>query len=375
VAPHVHRGLASLDDVVHELLRLGTYQLLYMASVPDYAAVSETVDHAREAVGGGAARLVNAVLRKVAREGDEDARFPSERDDPATFLATWGSHPRWLVDRWLGRWNISEVRALVEADNRRPVLTLRPLGVEPETAVDILGAAGIVGDVVGGGTGCVRLAGGTSPGKALAALPCAVIQDPAASLVTHYAAIPPGTKVADLCSAPGGKVLAATHRSAYTLASDRSESRIRMVRENARRTGRPLGLVVADARQPPITSADAVLLDVPCTGTGTLSRNPDIRWRLDESTIEGMAALQDQMLDAAAHVVSHDGLLVYSTCSLEPEENEERVHRFLEAHSEFGVDAAGGVPGKYVDSEGLFMSLPQRDGFDGAFAARLRKAG
>ena len=150
---------------------------------------------------------------------------------------------------------------------------------------------------------------------------------------------------------------------------------MRMVRENARRTGRPLGLAVADARWPPIASADVVLLDVPCTGTGTLARHPDARWRLDPSSLADMVALQDAMLDAAADVLPRGGLLVYATCSLEPEENEERVRRFLGEHNGFRVEPPGSVPRAYVDAEGLFTSLPHRDGFDGAFAARLRKVG
>ena len=371
---HVHRGLESLDPTVHELLRIGSYQLLYMGGVPEYAAVSATVDQVRERVGPKSAGFVNAVLRNVKESGDGPERFPPEMDEPATFFATWGSHPRWLIERWLGRWQVAEVRALVETNNRHPPLNLYALDVAPDDAVRLLAEARIESECVGAGSGCVRLAQGTSPSAALAAIPLAIVQDPAANLVARYADVPSGTKVADLCAAPGGKVLAASDRPLYTLASDRSESRIRMVRDNARRTGREMGFVVADARQPPVHTVDVVLLDVPCTGTGTLSRRPDARWRLRPESIEKMASLQSEMLGAAAEVVAPGGVIVYSTCSLEPEENVERVHAFLESHPDFQVEATGSVPGEFLDPEGLLHITPHATGFDGAFAARLRKA-
>jgi len=375
LATHVHRGLESLHSEVHELLRLGAYQLLYMGGVPDYAAVSETVDQVREVVGPEPAGFVNAVLRKVKASGDGPERFPAEADEPATFLATWGSHPRWLVDRWLLRWSVSEVRALVESNNHRPAINLHALDVDPAEAVQALAASGIEAEEAGAGSACVRLTPGVSPSAALAAIPCAIIQDPAANLVAQYADVPPGTKVADLCAAPGGKVLAAPNRPVYTIASDRSESRLHMVRDNARRTGRPMALVVADARHPPVRAMDVVLLDVPCTGTGTLSRHPDARWRLRSESIGEMAALQSTLLTAAADVVAPGGLLVYSTCTLEPEENAERVHAFLRSREDFEVEATASVPAQYLDPEGLFSITPQATGFDGAFAARLRRAG
>ena len=166
LSAHVHRGLESLDSNVHELLRMGVYQLLYMGGVPDYAAVSETVDQVREAVGPKPAGFVNAVLRRVRESGDGPERFPAEADDPATFLATWGSHPRWLVERWLLRWSVSEVRALVESNNRRPALNLCALEIDPDEAVHVLAESGIDSERVGAGSASVRLAEGTSPSAA-----------------------------------------------------------------------------------------------------------------------------------------------------------------------------------------------------------------
>jgi 16S rRNA (cytosine967-C5)-methyltransferase len=375
LAGHVRRGLESVDPTVLELLRLGAYQLLYMGGVPEYAAVSETVDQVRAAVGPRPAGFVNAVLRKVEAGGDGAERFPAEADATAGFLVKWGSHPSWLIDRWLARWTFAEVRCLVEANNRRPAVNLKPLEMTPGEAVAALARAGIDAEEVGSGTDCVRLGYGMGPANALAVIPRAIVQDPAANLVAKYADVPSGTIVADLCAAPGGKVLALSDRPAKILAADRSESRIRMVRENACRTGRPVGLVVADALRPPLRRADVILLDVPCSGTGTLARHPDARWRLRPDTVAELAEVQDRMLEAAAPIVARGGLLVYSTCTLEPEENEERTAAFLRAHPDFVLDPSDAVPDDHLDGEGHLFVTPQRTGFDGAFAARMRKVG
>jgi 16S rRNA (cytosine967-C5)-methyltransferase len=147
-----------------------------------------------------------------------------------------------------------------------------------------------------------------------------------------------------------------------------------MVKENARRVGRPLGLVVADARRPPLRRVDVVLLDAPCSGTGTFARRPDGRWRLRPQSLSELVGIQREMLDAAADVVAPGGLLVYATCSLEPEENHQQIDALLERHPEFSVEPTDAVPSAHLDARGRFFVTPQETGSDGAFAARLRKA-
>jgi 16S rRNA (cytosine967-C5)-methyltransferase len=374
LGPHVRRGLGSVERSLLEVLRLGAYQILYMGGVPTYAAVSEAVDQARSVAGPKPAGFVNAVLRKVADAGDGPERFPPESDDPAAFLAALGSHPRWLVERWLSRWDRADVKRLIAANNRRSAIYLNTPGISAREAVDRLAEAGLEAGTVSGASGAVRLGDGVSPSDALRAIPGAIVQDPAANLVSQYADIPSGTIVADLCAAPGGKLLALSDRPAKALAADRSESRIRMVGENAHRMGSTVDLVVADALHPPFREADVVLLDVPCTGTGTLSRHPDARWRLRSETVNELATLQAHMIESAASIVASGGLLVYSTCSLEPEENEERVNAFLRARSDFTLEPTGAVERDHLDDEGRLFVTPQGSGFDGAFAARMRKA-
>jgi 16S rRNA (cytosine967-C5)-methyltransferase len=370
---HVRGGLSRLSAPLLDVLRSGAYQLLYMRSVPAYAAVSQAVEQARAAVGAGGASLTNAVLRRVADDGESLELFPDARTDPVGFLSTWGSHPRWLVERWLARWSFVEVRTLVELGNRAPPLVIVPLDVSPAEAVRQLSIEGVEAREVGRGTEAVEITGDAHP-TAVLKLVNAAVQDAGSALVPVYADVPRGARAADLCAAPGGKTLALTRRASYVLAADRSLARLRLLAENLRRTERHAGLVLASAEEPPIRGVDFLLLDVPCTGTGTFRRHPDARWRLSIGDVAKLAGVQRRMLDAAARVVPARGILVYSTCTLEPEENEEQVAAFLAAHQNFALESTGTVEPVLLDG-GRLRVLPQRTGFDGAFAARLRRAG
>jgi 16S rRNA (cytosine967-C5)-methyltransferase len=373
MGPYVHRGLRAVDPPVRELLRIGAYQVLYLDGVPPYAAVSETVAQARHVAGARASGFVNAVLRRVVEGGADPDRFPGFDEDPVGHLSTWGSHPRWLVERWLDRWSAEAVRRLVEANNTRPPVHLVPLEATPSEAVEHLRTVGIPAEEVGGGSRCVRLGAGAIVPEALTAAGPAIVQDPAANFVSLFADVPTGTMVADLCASPGGKFLALPAARLRIIAADRSESRIHVMRENARRVGRAIACVVADALHPPLTESGAVLLDVPCTGTGTLARHPDARWRLRPEDVAKMAGLQSRMLDAAAEVVAPGGLLVYSTCSLEPEENAEQISAFLGRRTDYVLAPTDAVPAEVRNETGCLEVTPQEHGFDGSYAARMRR--
>jgi 16S rRNA (cytosine967-C5)-methyltransferase len=194
-------------------------------------------------------------------------------------------------------------------------------------------------------------------------------------MVTQYACAPTGAVVADLCAAPGGKSIELSRSASRVFASDLSVSRLNRVIENARRLEiDTIHSYAADARFPALSNVDLALVDVPCTGTGTFRRHPDARWRLKISDLAVMSAIQRTILKAAADVVRPGGILVYSTCSLEPEENEEQVERFLNEHPDWRLDPPpdGAVPAAVLDN-GLLRVLPQRHGTDGAFAARFRR--
>lgn len=373
LAHFVRGGLERLEPVVLDVLRLGAYQLLEMSGVPAYAAVSQSVELARAGGAERAAGLVNGVLQSVRRGGSE-VGFPDFEGDAVGHLATRGSHPRWLVERWVGRWGAEEARQLVEADNERPELFLRPIGIEIAEALRRLEAGGIEAGAVEGFPDSVRIAPGTGPLAALAAVP-AVVQDPAAAMVVRYAAVAGAARVVDLAAAPGGKTVGLAASAEYVVAADLSVGRLRRVQANVERTGLSarVARVASDGRRPPFRPVEAVLLDAPCAGTGTLRRHADGRWRIGEEDLRALTRLQESLLEAAAGIVAPGGLLVYATCSLEPEENEERVSHFLGGHPEFRLEAPDAGIDDTMLRDGFLTVLPQRHGVDGAFAARLRR--
>jgi 16S rRNA (cytosine967-C5)-methyltransferase len=372
----VRGGLAKLDPDLIDLLRLGAYQLLAMGSVPPYAAIGQTVELAKRRHGIGASKLANAVLRRLDRE--RDALVVATPEDPVEALALEYSHPRWLVARWIARWGANETRQLLEANNREAPLVARPYHVVREQLEAMLESAGVtVGDaplvsdslVLTGGVGAMTELGAFKQGLFH-------LQDPASTLVTRYAAIPSGARVADLCSAPGGKALELARTAGVVYAGDASFTRLARVRENVRRLDATNVIpFVGDARFPAVKGMDAVLIDVPCTGTGTFRRHPDSRWRLRISDLAVLPAVQRSILRAAATAVRPGGLLVYSTCSLETEENDAQVESFLSDNPEWRLEPPpdGVVPAAVIDA-GRLRVLPQRHGTDGAFAARLRRA-
>ena len=364
------RPLASLDPAVRTSLRLGAYQILEMDGVPAYAAVSESVALVKGRSRGAASGLVNAVLRRIDRERPSEASFPDPRIDLEGYLTAWGSHPRWLVRRWIGNFGPEGARALVEANNLEPEICLRPVGVAVAEAEAALARAGLSAPCRKSRS-WIRLRRGTDPVAALAVVP-GVIQDPAASLVVDYTSVPPGALVADLCAAPGGKALALSADARGVLAADLSQRRLARVADGVRRIGAAVWPVVADARFPPLDGADVVLVDAPCSGTGTIRRHPDGRWRLDESDVARLADVQRTLLEGAASAVPRGGLLVYATCALEDEENQGQVKRFLARHPDFRIEPAA-VPDVFLDRQGCLVVLPQESGFDGAFAARMRR--
>jgi 16S rRNA (cytosine967-C5)-methyltransferase len=258
----------------------------------------------------------------------------------------------------------------VEWNNTPPPLFFRPVGIPLEQARALLRDEGWGSEDAGPGLPCLKLEHGTIPAKILEVMP-GFFQDPGAALVPLYADIPPGSVVGDLCAAPGGKTLAMASEGAYVLAADRSFSRLRLLKKNLARVGGRVELVVASAEFPPFRELPFLLLDVPCSGTGTFRRHPDARWRLTLDTLRQLVGLQGEMLDAGSRLVPTGGAMVYSTCTLEPEENHQQIEAFLSRTSGFRLQETGRVRREYLDEDGFLSVIPQTAGFDGAFAARL----
>ena len=374
LSDRVRGGLARLDPDVIDLLRLGVYQLTNMGSVPAYAAIAQTVELAKRRHGLGASKLVNAVLRRTDRERDELSVPVSS--EPAEALAIRYSHPRWLIARWIERWGEQDTERLLALNNAEAPIVIRPFGIVREQLEAMLEEAGVHVAEAPYVSDSIAISGGitfTELGAFKKGL--FFVQDPAATLVTEYAAIAPSTIVTDLCAAPGGKSLELSKTAGTVIASDKSLGRLQRLLANERRLETTnVFPFVGDARHPAVAPVDAVLIDVPCTGTGTFRRHPDARWRLKISDLAVMSALQKTLIRAAAKVVKPGGLLVYSTCSLEPEENDEQVDSFLSENPDWILEAPpeGSVAPELLDG-GRLRVLPQRHGTDGAFAARLRR--
>jgi 16S rRNA (cytosine967-C5)-methyltransferase len=374
LSDRVRGGLARLDPDVIDLLRLGVYQLLNMGSVPAYAAIAQTVELAKRRHGIGASKLVNAVLRRTDRERDQ--LITAAPSDTVDALALKYSHPRWLIARWIDLWGEQDTERLLTLNNADAPIAIRPYGIVREQLEAMMEAAGVHVADAPYARDSIAISGGTTFTE-LGAFKKGLffVQDPAATLVTEYAAVPTGATVADLCAAPGGKALELSRTAGTVVASDKSFGRLQRLLANQRRL-ESVNLLpfVGDARNPAIRPVDAVLIDVPCTGTGTFRRHPDARWRIKVSDIAVMSALQKLILRAAAKTVKPDGLLIYSTCSLEPEENDAQIDSFLSDNLNWILEPPpeGSVPPELLDG-GRLRVLPQRHGTDGAFAARLRR--
>jgi len=359
------RPLAEMDGPTRAALRLGAYQVLRLR-VPDRAAVSESVDLARAAA-PRAAGFVNAVLRRLAREGAPPE--PDAVQDPRQWLTTIGSLPDWLAERWLARLGAAEAVARARAFEGVPPTVVR-LNPRMTDAAARVAQAGITLEPL-------RVPGawratGDAP-MALVAAGVVYVQDQGSQMIAHLAAR--DGRVLDACAAPGGKsTLLADLGGPRTcvIAADVSPRRVRTLATLARRWGAAtVHALAADARRPPFTRAfDSVLLDAPCSGLGTLGRNPDIRWRSRPGDLARHSERQREMLDAVAGLVAPDGTLVYATCSLEPEENEGVVTPFLDASPAF-VTAALPEWADAFASGPFARMLPEREGGDGFFAARL----
>ena len=363
--------LRHTDPRLHDILRLGVYQLRRLERVPAHAAVSTSVELARETAGEKAARYVNQALRRLARAG-------------STEHGAVESHPHWLLTRWRDRFGSEETARLVEWNDRKRPLVVQPVRWKADEHRQALESAGYqvaeapfeAGLAVSPSrTAPCSVPPGRLPGYSSGAF---IVQDPAAALVCRFAAVPPGARLYDACAAPGGKTVALALAGARVTAGEWRRPRLGRLSETLARVGVAAPVVTADLRNAPfrLGSWDAVLLDAPCSATGTMARHPDARWRLSPEGIAGLARRQAALLEAAAALVRPGGVLVYATCSLEPEENQRQVEAFLERHPEYERSpVSGAVPTALLTAARDFQSLPQRHGTDGAYAARLARRG
>jgi 16S rRNA (cytosine967-C5)-methyltransferase len=382
------RPVARLDAEVRDVLRLTAFQLLHLDRIPASAAVNDAVNLTRKAGKQSAAGLVNAVLRRISRERGRLPLPPrpvsgDDRTSAIAYLATSLSHPEWLATRWLDRYGLDGAEAWEQFDNAPAALTLRVnrLRTSPAALVAALGEHGVACEPTRFAADGLVVRSGNPLLTPLADRGLFFVQDEASQLVARLAGARAGETVLDACAAPGGKtaaMAAAMDDHGLIVASDIRGRRVDLLARTVTSAGAACVRVVrADASMPlPFAPAfDCVLLDAPCSGLGTLRRDPDIRWRRRPEEFERFAAVQLAMASEVARVVRPGGRLLYATCSSEPEENETVIARFLAAHAEFEATPAF-IPAdleRFRTAEGHFRTQPHRDGLEAFFASMVVK--
>ncbi len=385
LAPLCRMPLARLDREVLTSLRLGAYQLLYLDRVPASAVVDDAVALVRSAKKTSATGLVNALLRKIAR-GERGA--PPPDGDEAEMLARATSHPAWLVRRWLARRSRAEVEAWLAFNNTPAPMTLRvnPL-VNPDRAAVAAALAryGVVTEPCRYAPLGLIVRDGNPLGTPPYADGSCLVQDEGSQLAALVAPVTPGMRVLDVCGAPGGKTLAyaaVTGPDGLVVAADVRSRRVRLLAETVARghaTGTGIVHIAEGGPLPFRALFDVVAVDAPCSGLGTLRRDPDIKWRRTPEDLVRFAARQLDLLHRAGAVVRPGGCLVYTTCSSEPDENADVVARFLVENPAFSLGRADAGPGGtalrgLTGPDGLWATDPARHGLECYAGAVLMRA-
>jgi 16S rRNA (cytosine967-C5)-methyltransferase len=379
------RSIDAFDGGVLDILRLSAYQLLHLDRVPASAVVDDAVSLCRLEGHARATGAVNAILRRISRDRRR-LPWPAE-DDPAAHLSVTWSHPAWLVTRWIARFGFETARAWVRFNNAPAPITLRvnTRRTSPAELGMALSAAGVHTHPCTFAPDGLVVDEGNPLRTPLAREGLFAAQDEASQLVGTFAAPAPNARVVDACASPGGKaaqLAAALGGTGLLVACDVRPRRVRLLRallREARVDG--VAIVQHDLLQgAPVRNVDMMLVDVPCSGLGTIRRDPDIKWKRRPEDLAVFAARQIRMLSQAAAAIRQGGTLIYSTCSSEPEENEDVVGAFLEAHPAFVLeDPRTGSPnlassiGPCLDEAGYLRTSPATHGLEAFFAARLRR--
>lgn len=375
------KPLDSLPPPLRRRLELAVCELLFEERTPQAVLVYQAVEEIKAAFGVKLAGMANAVLREIAGEPPE---WPDAQTDPVAHLSAAFSHPSWMVERWLQRWGLQRTREQLAWDNQRPALWLRTnrLRGNSQWARERLRAAQVEVEVDPAFEGYFKLLSPYMPAAAeLVEAGDFSVQDPSASLAVRLLDPQPGMKILDLCAAPGGKttlIAELTGDQAQIIAVDPSADRMKRLGESLGRLGiNSVQAAIRDGRKfhparPGMGLFDAVLLDVPCSGFGVLARRADLRWRRAPGDLPRLVALQKDLMRAGSRCVGPGGALVYSTCSIEPEENEDIVNDFLRQFDNFTLDDCRlRIPDGFIVGRGQVATYSPRDRVDGIYAARL----
>lgn len=369
IARASNRRFDAIEPALRAPLRVAAYQLLFMDRVPAHAAVNEGVEHARRLTHRGGASFTNGVLRRIARD-PQLASWPVEERDASRRLAIEMSHPDFLVARWVDRLGADEAHRLLEANNRpkaMQLLAFRDLGGRELLAESLIDEGIELEPSAMSPMGLTVRAGNPLHSEAFRR-GAFYIQDEASQAAALIPPPQPGERILDAAAAPGGKTfsLLAVEPAADVVMADVSPARLFTVRRNLVRLGRQVSVIAADAGRPPTENHfDRVVLDLPCTGTGTLRKSPELKWRISESEIGRLRRQSLRLLEGMAPLVSPDGYLVAITCSLEPEENEAVVDQFLATHEQFSPlpleDVLSYPLDRWIAGPGRWRVYPEAD--------------
>ncbi|QGG47981.1 16S rRNA (cytosine(967)-C(5))-methyltransferase RsmB [Heliorestis convoluta] len=379
----------KLPKEIRRLLRLGFYQVLFLDRVPDAVASNETVEQAKGLAKGKFVSLVNGVLRQLVRK--REIPWPSWDKNPIDYLVVVESHPQWLVERWVKQYGLEKARAICEWNNKPATVTLRTnlLRRDRKRLLEDFAKEDVEANASPFSPQGITLKGSS----AITALPgflegLFTVQDESSMVIAPIVAPQEGEIIVDACAAPGGKTTHLAELSndkAIIHAWDIHPHKMGLIRQNCERLGvKSVKIKAIDAQKPPeelIGKVDRILVDAPCSGLGVLRRKPELRYRLTEKDIDSLRNLQSKILDGLAPLLKPGGTLVYSTCTIEPEENFQQVKDFLQRHQEFERDELMPYlpPLEFSEEEkrqiekGFWQILPYRYHSDGFFVARLRR--
>lgn len=389
ISRFLREPLASLSVWVRNILRMGTYQIMFLDKVPPAAACNEAVELAKKYANYRVVRFVNGVLRNITRNID-NIKYPDIKSDPVSHVSLKYSHPTWMVERWLKEYGLNQTIELCKANNVSPpnIIRTNTLRNTRDELIARLKEEGVRATKTKYAPEGLEVKGFLSY-RSLASFKEGLfqIQDESSMLVGHVLNPVQGSRVIDAAAAPGGK---ATHlaqlmnNTGEVLAVDLHPHKLELIKENCRRLGiTNINCEVGDARQMPeelYNWADYVLLDAPCSGLGVLRRRPDSRWRKEAYQIPAIVKLQREMLESVSKCVRPGGVLVYSTCTITREENLGQIKAFLREHEEFVLeDLTPVLPANLAKertvAKGYIQLLPHVHGIDGFFIAKMRKRG
>lgn len=375
-----HGTFSKVEINLKNVLRVAAYQILFLDKIPNHAAVNEAVEFVKRISGEKAANLVNAVLRNIIRNINE-IKYPDPSTDIVHYLSVYYSHPNWLVKRWITRYGVEETQKFLVANNQIPDISIRI----NRTKIDPLKFLKLLEEFNINYNGSEYIDYFVRVRSITKLIENKVYADGYFSIQDESSALPsilldpqPGETIIDLCASPGGKsthIAEMMQNQGKIIAIDKYSHKLNLLKRNSNRLG--LDIIetkLGDAAEISLEPADRVLLDAPCTGFGVLRKKPDIKWKRDLKDILKLSEYQQKIITNAAKMVKPGGVLVYSTCTTEPEENIDVVDKFLNENPNFIIDPAQKfVNLNLVNKVGYIETLPHKHNIDGTFAVRLLK--